>query len=97
MITYPTEYVKTNLQLDESSGRSGQARKYQGPVDCIKKTFKSHGFFGFYRGLIVLLYGSIPKSGVRFEKKKNTKTFFFVNFRLKKHLDLELLKNLNHF
>lgn len=60
-ITYPTEYVKTQLQLDEKVG----ARKYNGIMDCVKKTVKSHGIFGLYRGLSVLLYGSIPKSAVR--------------------------------
>ncbi|CAF0872349.1 unnamed protein product [Brachionus calyciflorus] len=66
MITYPTEFVKTQLQLDESGSKSGQARKYAGPVDCVKKTIHNRGFFGLYRGLSVLLYGSIPKSAVRF-------------------------------
>ncbi|XP_026472117.1 putative tricarboxylate transport protein, mitochondrial isoform X2 [Ctenocephalides felis] len=61
-ITYPTEYVKTQLQLDEKGG----AKKYTGIADCVKKTVKGHGFFGLYRGLSVLLYGSIPKSAVRF-------------------------------
>ncbi|XP_050305360.1 putative tricarboxylate transport protein, mitochondrial [Anthonomus grandis grandis] len=61
-ITFPTEYVKTQLQLDEK----GAAKKYDGIIDCAKKTIKSHGFFGLYRGLSVLLYGSIPKSAVRF-------------------------------
>ncbi|XP_050519941.1 tricarboxylate transport protein B, mitochondrial [Daktulosphaira vitifoliae] len=61
-ITYPTEYVKTQLQLDEKAG----AKKYNGIGDCIKKTIKGHGVFGLYRGLSVLLYGSIPKSAVRF-------------------------------
>ncbi|XP_060533629.1 putative tricarboxylate transport protein, mitochondrial [Cylas formicarius] len=61
-ITFPTEYVKTQLQLDEK----GAAKKYNGIADCVKKTVKSHGFFGLYRGLSVLLYGSIPKSAVRF-------------------------------
>lgn len=60
-ITYPTEYVKTQIQLDEKAG----ARKYNGIMDCIKKTVKNHGVFGLYRGLSVLLYGSIPKSAVR--------------------------------
>lgn len=60
-ITYPTEYVKTQLQLDEKVG----ARKYNGIMDCVNKTVKSHGIFGLYRGLSVLLYGSIPKSAVR--------------------------------
>ncbi|XP_076048598.1 mitochondrial citrate transporter scheggia isoform X1 [Oratosquilla oratoria] len=62
-ITFPTEYVKTQLQLDE---KSGGAKKYNGIVDCVKKTVRTHGFFGLYRGLSVLLYGSIPKSAVRF-------------------------------
>jgi len=62
-ITFPTEYVKTQLQLDE---KSGGAKKYNGIVDCVKKTVKGHGVLGLYRGLSVLLYGSIPKSAVRF-------------------------------
>jgi len=59
-ITYPTEYVKTQLQLDEKVG------KYKGILDCAKQTVKSNGVTGLYRGLPVLLYGSIPKSAVRF-------------------------------
>ncbi len=59
-ITYPTEYVKTQLQLDEKVG------KYKGIVDCAKKTVQERGVGGLYRGLSVLLYGSIPKSAVRF-------------------------------
>jgi len=62
-ITFPTEYVKTQLQLDE---KSGQSKRYNGIVDCVKKTVKGHGFLGLYRGLSVLLYGSIPKSAVRY-------------------------------
>ncbi|KAK2587243.1 hypothetical protein KPH14_002980 [Odynerus spinipes] len=62
-ITYPTEYVKTQLQLD---GKTGSAKQYDGIWDCVKKTVKTRGFFGLYRGLSVLLYGSIPKSAVRF-------------------------------
>ncbi|CAJ0581116.1 unnamed protein product, partial [Mesorhabditis spiculigera] len=61
-ITFPTEYVKTQLQLDERSAQP----KYKGPIDCVKQTVRGHGFFGLYRGLSVLLYGSIPKSGARF-------------------------------
>ncbi|VDD81309.1 unnamed protein product [Mesocestoides corti] len=63
LITFPTEYVKTQLQLDE---RMGVARRYHGPIDCAKKTIQSHGFRGLYRGLSVLLYAAIPKSAVRF-------------------------------
>nr|KAG5690617.1 hypothetical protein BaRGS_018087 [Batillaria attramentaria] len=62
-ITFPTEYVKTQLQLDE---RSGVQKRYTGPIDCVKVTVREHGIRGLYRGLSVLLYGSIPKSAVRF-------------------------------
>jgi len=56
-ITYPFEYVKTQLQLDS---------RYTSPVNCVKVTVKEHGFFGLYRGLSSLLVGSIPKAAVRF-------------------------------
>jgi len=69
-ITYPTEYVKTQLQLDEKAGTA--AKQYTGIWDCVKKTVQRHGVFGLYRGLSVLVYGSIPKSAVRYK--------FFIKF-----------------
>jgi len=61
-ITFPTEYVKTQLQLDERSGTP----KYRGIGDVVRLTVKDHGVKGLYRGLSVLIYGSVPKSAVRF-------------------------------
>ncbi|KPP57810.1 citrate transporter precursor-like, partial [Scleropages formosus] len=61
-ITFPTEYVKTRLQLDEKANPP----RYSGIADCVKQTVQSHGPKGLYRGLSSLLYGSIPKSAVRF-------------------------------
>ncbi|KAJ8380331.1 hypothetical protein SKAU_G00011090 [Synaphobranchus kaupii] len=61
-ITFPTEYVKTQLQLDERANPP----RYRGIADCVKQTVHSHGVTGLYRGLSSLLYGSIPKSAVRF-------------------------------
>lgn len=61
-ITFPTEYVKTQLQLDERSAKP----RYSGIADVVKQTVRSHGILGLYRGLSVLIYGSIPKSAVRF-------------------------------
>ena len=61
MMTFPTEYVKTQLQLDERSATP----RYKGPIHCVRVTIKEHGFFGLYRGLSSLLYGSIPKASVR--------------------------------
>ncbi|MBN3311663.1 TXTP protein, partial [Atractosteus spatula] len=61
-ITFPTEYVKTQLQLDEKANPP----RYKGIVDCVKQTVQGHGVKGLYRGLSSLLYGSIPKAAVRF-------------------------------
>ncbi|XP_002130220.2 tricarboxylate transport protein, mitochondrial-like [Ciona intestinalis] len=61
-ITFPTEYVKTQLQLAESV----KPPKFTGIVDCVGQTVKSHGILGLYRGLSSLVYGSIPKAAVRF-------------------------------
>ncbi|GCC41401.1 hypothetical protein chiPu_0025437 [Chiloscyllium punctatum] len=60
-ITFPTEYVKTQLQLDERANPP----RYKGIGDCIRVTVRDHGPKGLYRGLSSLLYGSIPKSAVR--------------------------------
>merc|ERR1711935_345526 len=59
-ITYPTEYIKTQLQLDE------KVKQYKGVIDCTKQTVRENGPLGLYRGLSVMVLGSIPKSGVRF-------------------------------
>jgi len=62
LVTYPTEYVKTQLQLDAKSAN----RKYRNSWDVIKQTTASRGFFGLYRGLSILLLGSVPKAASRF-------------------------------
>jgi solute carrier family 25 citrate transporter 1 len=62
MITFPTEYVKTQLQLDERSATP----RFKGPIDCAVQTVKERGPLGLYRGLSSLLYGSMPKMAVRF-------------------------------
>lgn len=60
--TWPTEFVKTQLQLQARSGE----QKYTGAVHCARVTIREHGFFGLYRGLSPVLLGSLPKAGVRF-------------------------------
>jgi len=67
-ITYPTEYVKTQMQLYEEL-------KTLGMIGVGKDTVKKFGIRGLYRGLTPLLAFSIPKSAVRFwafEEAKKT-------------------------
>ncbi|KAG9335720.1 hypothetical protein JZ751_004255 [Albula glossodonta] len=52
-ITFPTEYVKTQLQLDEKANPP----RYKGIADCVKQTVQGHGVRGLYRGLSSLLFG----------------------------------------
>ena len=60
--TFPTEYVKTQIQLDERA----VVPKYKGPMDCAAVTVREHGVLGLYRGISSLLYGSIPKASIRY-------------------------------
>lgn len=57
--TYPTEYLKTVMQLDKSKNSLGL-------TGLAKETFQQKGFFGFYRGYTALLLFSMPKTSVRF-------------------------------
>ena len=87
LIIFPTEFIKTQLQLDR--GRtvllphhsklapgtlspiatflsSRQQKTYAGSLDVLKKTVTEKGVFGLYRGVQVLLTGTIPTYAVRF-------------------------------
>ncbi|TPX67689.1 hypothetical protein SpCBS45565_g03553 [Spizellomyces sp. 'palustris'] len=61
-ITYPTEYVKTQLQLQSKTA----VKAFDGPWDCVVKTVRERGFFGLYRGLSALVIGTASKAGIRF-------------------------------
>jgi len=52
-ITYPTEFVKTQLQLQSKTNP-----EFNGIVDCVKKTINQHGPTGLYRGAGVRIIGA---------------------------------------
>ncbi|MES1910617.1 MAG: hypothetical protein MHM6MM_003182 [Cercozoa sp. M6MM] len=58
-MTYPTEYVKTQMQLYKDMSN-------RGAIGCVKHTMKHHGITGLYRGLQPLLFFAVPKSAARF-------------------------------
>ncbi|KAG9290671.1 hypothetical protein G9A89_011634 [Geosiphon pyriformis] len=62
-ITYPTEFIKTQLQLQDT--KSGE-KLYKGPIDCGVTTIRTRGFFALYKGLSALVIGTAAKAGVRF-------------------------------
>jgi solute carrier family 25 (adenine nucleotide translocator) protein 4/5/6/31 len=54
---YPLDYARTRLGADVGKGNAD--RQYTGLVDCIKKTLKSDGAVGLYRGFSVSVQGII--------------------------------------
>lgn len=52
-ITYPTEFVKTQLQLQSKTNP-----EFKGIVDCFKKTISKHGVGGVYVGAPVRIIGA---------------------------------------
>ncbi|KAF9201602.1 hypothetical protein BGZ49_008163 [Haplosporangium sp. Z 27] len=67
-ITYPTEFVKTQLQLQD--GPKGSALKGasapKGPIDILVTTVRTQGVTAVYRGLSAMVIGNTAKAGVRF-------------------------------
>jgi len=70
-IMFPTEYVKTQLQLQ---GKQNPP-KFKGPIDCAIMTIREHGPLGLYRGLSTLVIGSAPKVAVRFTGFERAKRY----------------------
>jgi len=54
---YPLDYARTRLGADV--GRGTAERQYNGLLDCLKKTVKSDGVGGLYRGFVVSVQGII--------------------------------------
>lgn len=75
-LMFPTEFVKTQLQLQANAVKAGGTAQYSGVVDCFKQTVQTKGVTGLYSGLSTLVVGSIPKAGVRFAAFKFFKDKF---------------------
>lgn len=71
IICYPTEFVKTQLQLQSKSNP-----EYTGIMDCAKKTVKANGFMGLYRGAAPLIVGSSGKQAARWTGYKTVEAYF---------------------
>lgn len=86
IFVYPTEFVKTQLQLDTprivyhqrhtmlskqlqplgtAVGHS-TVKTYSGSVDVVRQTLRQRGVTGLYKGVQVLLTGTIPTYALRF-------------------------------
>merc|ERR1719491_800867 len=67
VVTYPLEYVKTQLQLQvASSALYSTETRYTGTLDCITRTMRAHGLLGLYQGGAAWLVAAGPRAAVRF-------------------------------
>lgn len=63
---YSLDYARTRLANDAKSGKKGGERQFNGLIDVYKKTMKSDGFVGLYRGFVISCVGIIVYRGCYF-------------------------------
>lgn len=59
-LMFPLENIKTQLQLQDPL-----TTKFEGMIDCVRKTIRSYGCLGLYGGLTPLLISSVPSHALR--------------------------------
>ncbi|KAF2822153.1 mitochondrial carnitine/acylcarnitine carrier protein [Ophiobolus disseminans] len=52
-VAAPVEHIKARLQIQYAADKS--KRLYSGPIDCLTKIYRGHGFRGLYHGLSATL------------------------------------------
>jgi len=63
---YSLDYARTRLANDAKSGKKGGERQFNGLIDVYKKTLKTDGFVGLYRGFVISCVGIIVYRGCYF-------------------------------
>lgn len=69
-LVYPLIYVRTVLGAD-----LGKEKKYNGMVDCLKKTIKANGFISLYNGIGPSTIGIVVYRGAQFGLQDILKAF----------------------
>merc|ERR1712048_432753 len=69
-LVYPLIYVRTILGAD-----LGKEKKYNGMLDCLKKTVQSNGFFSLYNGIGPSTIGIVVYRGAQFGLQDILKSF----------------------
>ncbi|KAI8821728.1 mitochondrial carrier domain-containing protein [Fimicolochytrium jonesii] len=61
----PADVVAQRLQVQNVTGFQHNSRLYAGPIDLIKKVFRTEGPRGFYRGYLAYIGAYAPASAVQ--------------------------------
>ena len=63
---YSLDYARTRLANDAKAGAKGGERQFNGLIDVYRKTLKTDGFVGLYRGFVISCVGIIVYRGCYF-------------------------------
>ncbi|KAF9459753.1 mitochondrial carrier domain-containing protein [Collybia nuda] len=63
---YPFDLAKVRLQSQMLSSMSTTQLRFNGPMDCLKQTWREEGIRGLYRGLPVPIIGSMAETAALF-------------------------------
>lgn len=63
---YSLDYARTRLTNDVKSGQRGAERQFNGLIDVYRKTFKSDGISGLYRGFVISCVAMVLYRGFYF-------------------------------
>ena len=63
---YSLDYARTRLANDAKSGTKGGERQFNGLIDVYRKTLKTDGVQGLYRGFVISCVGIIVYRGCYF-------------------------------
>jgi len=67
LFVYPLDFARTRLANDaKSSKKGGGEREFNGQMDVYRKTFKTDGIAGLYRGFVVSAVGIVVYRGAYF-------------------------------
>ncbi|XP_047334191.1 ADP,ATP carrier protein-like [Impatiens glandulifera] len=66
LFVYSLDYARTRLANDAKSAKKGGGRQFDGLVDVYRKTIKSDGIAGLYRGFNISCVGIIVYRGLYF-------------------------------
>ncbi|KAG8719218.1 ADP/ATP carrier protein [Ceratobasidium sp. 394] len=66
VFVYSLDFARTRLASDAKSNVKGRERQYNGIIDVYRKTLKSDGIAGLYRGFVPSIAGIIVYRGLYF-------------------------------
>ena len=66
LFVYSLDYARTRLANDAKAAKKGGERQFNGLIDVYKKTIKSDGIAGLYRGFNISCVGIIVYRGLYF-------------------------------